>query len=298
MGLRVLVGGWICYNRTILMYFLEKLCRFKQIPEFLIDLNLKTDISWVRRLTDSNPDSTRELVDQLSVENQLPYSKMQLRDKFHMPQFFDKSFCPISFFYLGMLTRRDDFFMCLPNLNMKTIFSDYFNEIHKVNTGTLYAEMMSSFAQKPDLPKLFANNWSIYISQLPEAVFLSVNENFYRTTFYSLLHQFLSHLYVWRMESSHASGRSDLEMEGKFHTPFAGLRFLMEFKYISNAKLQNRKSEIDTFQPPELDWAQLEGYARDQSRQYPEQQIRSYLIYCFGNKGFRVFPLEQRERSS
>jgi len=140
-------SGEALYNSTILMYFLEKLCRFKQIPEFLIDLKLKTDISWVRRLTDSNPDSTRELVDQLSIENQLPYSKMQLRDKFDMPQFFDKSFYPISFFYLGMLTRRDDFFMCLPNLNMKTIFSDYFNEIHKVNTGTLYGEMMSSFAQ-------------------------------------------------------------------------------------------------------------------------------------------------------
>jgi hypothetical protein len=39
-------------------------------------------------------------------------------EKFNMSQFFEKSFYPISFYYLGMLTKRDDQYMCLPNLNM------------------------------------------------------------------------------------------------------------------------------------------------------------------------------------
>ncbi len=285
--------GDALYNSTILMYFLEKLARFKEIPEFLTDLNLKTDISWVRRLTSSNAHRTKELVNQLTIENRLPYSKIQLRDKFDMSQFFEKSFYPISFFYLGMLTREDDYFMRLPNQNMKDIFTEYFNQIHHVDTGTLYSEMMAAFAENPDLPKLFADYWSIYISQLPEAVFASVNENFYRTTFYDLCRQFLSHLYVWRMEGSMPSGRSDLEMEGKYHTVFAADRYLMEFKYVSNAK--SKGLDLKAFQPLEKDLAQLEGYHRDQCNQHPAKKIRSYLIYCFGNKGFRIFPLSECE---
>ena len=280
------------YNSTILMYFLEKLTRFGEITQYLTDLNLKTDIAWIRRLTSSNPEHTHELVDQLLAENRLNYNSVQLTEKFDMSQFFEKSFYPISFFYLGMLTRRSNYEMCLPNQNMQTIFADYFNTLYKINVGTLYTQMMTSFVDNPDLPKLFADFWDIYVSQLPEAVFARVNENFYRTTFYSLCQQFLSQFYVWRMENSHASGRSDLEMEGKYHTRFSADRYLMEFKYFSNAK--SKDLDLDSFCPPEQDWNQLAGYHQEQCTSYPEMNISSYLIYCFGNIGFRVFPLVER----
>ena len=283
--------GEALYNSTILMYFLEKLARFREIPQYLTDLNLKTDISWIKRLTSSNPTHTHELVDQLLIENQLSYNTLQLRDKFDMSQFFEKSFYPISFFYLGMLTRQTNYTMVLPNQNMKEIFVEYFNILNKIDVGTLYTEMMSSFAENPDLPKLFADYWEIYVSQLPEAVFARVNENFYRTTFYDLCRQFLSHLYVWRLESSGASGRSDLEMEGKYHTRFAADLYLMEFKYYSNAK--SKGIDVDQFSPAEKDWNQIAGYDADRRREYPQKNIQSYLIYCFGNQGFRVFPLHK-----
>ncbi|MCP4155577.1 MAG: AAA family ATPase, partial [bacterium] len=50
------------FNSTILMYFLRQFIDEKEIPEYLIDVNLKTDVSWVKRLTASNPDNTKELV--------------------------------------------------------------------------------------------------------------------------------------------------------------------------------------------------------------------------------------------
>ena len=287
--------GTSLYNSTILMFFLEKLTDLKCIPEFLTDVNLKTDISWIRRLTSSNPQHTKDLVGQLTIENRLRYSKAQLIEKFDMSQFFEKSFYPISFFYLGMLTKKDDYYMQLPNINMKAIFSEYFNEVHHVDMATRYAEMMSAFDASPDLPKLFGDYWTHYISQLPEAVFASVNENFYRTTFYDLCRQFLSHLYIWRMESSYPGGRSDLEMEGKYHTRFARDRYLMEFKYISNSQADRRKLKIVDFVAPEQDRKQLMTYHRAQREEYPEQRIQSFLIYCFGNRGFRVFPQENQD---
>ena len=47
---------------------------------------------------------------------------------------------PVSFYYLGMFTKRDDQYMCLPNLNMRSIFVDYFNEIYKIDVSTKYAQ--------------------------------------------------------------------------------------------------------------------------------------------------------------
>lgn len=109
------------------MYFLKKFIDSKKITEYLIDVNLKTDISWVKRLTASNPANTEELVNRLLIENRLSYNKMALSEKFNMSQFFEKSFYPISFYYLGMLTKQDEQYMCLPNLNMKSMLADYFN---------------------------------------------------------------------------------------------------------------------------------------------------------------------------
>jgi hypothetical protein len=82
--------GEALYNSTLVMYFLNRLCREKTIPKHLIDLNLKTDISWVRRLTASNPKNTEEFVHQLTLHNRIAYDDMLLVEKFN---FRGSSFC-------------------------------------------------------------------------------------------------------------------------------------------------------------------------------------------------------------
>jgi hypothetical protein len=313
-------GGEGIFNSTILMYFMKKFIDYRKIPEYMIDVNLKTDISWVKRLTASNPANTGELVNQLLIDNRLSYNKLALSEKFSMSQFFEKSFYPISFYYLGMLTKRDDQYMCLPNLNMKSIFVDYFNELNHIDVSTKYAELMAGFIHHPDIPGLFAGYWELYVSQLPEAIFQQVNENFYRTTFFDLCRQHLSGYFTWNLESSYASGRTDLEFIGKYHTKFAGLRFLLEFKYYSNARLKkisrspaeparekkNGQSgepgpgkktgkkdtaKISGFQPPEKDIKQLKAYGAEWKNHHNHPGNKTFLVYCFGNQGFRVFPV-------
>jgi hypothetical protein len=292
------------FNSTILMYFLKKFTGYKQIPKYLIDVNLKTDISWVKRLTASNPANTEELVNQLLIENRIPYNDMFLLEKFNMSQFFEKSFYPISFYYLGMLTKEDGHYMCLPNLNMRSIFVDYFNDIYKIDVSTKYAELMAGFINNPDIPALFAGYWELYISQLPEAIFRQVNENFYRTTFFELCRQHLSDYFTWALEKSYSSGRTDLEFIGKYHTTFAGLRYLLEFKYYSNTQWRKMSrtlpglstgkktgGKISQFQAPEKDIKQLRAYEAQWKKEHPQAGNKSFLVYCFGNQGFRVFPL-------
>lgn len=281
--------GDALYNSTMLMHFLHDFVRFKQIPRQLTDLNLRTDLSWVRRITGSIPENTKEFVDQLTLQNVIPYDEDLLTAKFNMSQFFDKDFYPVSFYYLGMLTKQDSFFLKLPNLNMRKIFVEYFNELHHIDVSTKYAEIMQRFVNQPNLPDLFADYWRLYVSQLPEVIFQQVNENFYRTTFYELCSRYLSKWFTWNVERSYPQGRSDLEFVGKYHEEFAGLRMVIEFKYCSNTEFKTFKTTIEDFQLQEEDTRQIAGYVEGLQQEYPEAKTSQFVIYCFGNQGFRVF---------
>ncbi len=283
--------GEALYNSTMLLYFLVHFCENQTIPHYLTDLNLKTDLSWVRRITGSTQASTEGFVDQLITQNSIAYNQSFLISKFNMAQFFKKDFYPISFYHLGMLTKQDDFFMTLPNLNMRQIFVEYFNELHHIDVSTKYADMMQSFVKQPDLPELFSDYWQLYVSQLPEAIFQQVNENFYRTTFMQLCSTYLSKWFTWNVERSYPQGRSDLEFVGKYHEQFAGLRYVIEFKYYSNTEFTTFKTTIADFQLQEADTAQIAGYVAGLQQEYPEARISQFVIYCIGNQGFRVFEI-------
>ena len=283
--------GEALYNSTILIYFLRYFTLYKEIPEALTDLNLKTDLSWVRRITSGRPGDTEEFVGQLTRENRIAYDRDFLISKFDMRQFFDKGFYPISFFYLGMLTKADRFYMCLPNLNLRQIFVQYFNELHQIDVSTRYAELMQAFVNHPNLEWLFAGYWEQYVSQLPAAIFENVNENFYRTTFFELCSRYLSPWFTWNVERSYPQGKSDLEFVGKYHEQFAGLRWVIEFKYFSNTATRAKKFRIDQFALIETDDDQIRGYAEGLRQEYPEAKVALFVIYCFGNQGFRIFAL-------
>ncbi|MBF0204121.1 MAG: AAA family ATPase [Desulfamplus sp.] len=282
------------YNSTMLLYFLYWFCNYKNIPKHLTDLNLRTDLSWIRRLTGSNPNCTEEFVNQLTINNAIRYDDRFLVTKFDMHQFFHKDFFPVSFFYLGMLTRYDDFYLKLPNLNMRQIFVEYFNELHRIDVSTKYAEMMQGFIDTLNIYQLFEDYWSLYVSQLPEAIFQKMNENFYRTTFFELCSRYLSSWFTFNVERSYPQGRSDLEFVGKYHERFAGVRIVIEFKYFSNAELKKMQKTIKNFELRKEDTVQIAGYVQGLKAEYPLSEypnikISQYVIYCFGNKGFRVF---------
>jgi hypothetical protein len=143
--------GEAVYNATILFYFLNWFCEFKTIPEYLTDLNLKTELLWVRRITGSNPDNTKGFVDKLLLDGNIEFDKTFLISKFNMSQFFEKGFYPISFFYLGMLTRQDDFSLTLPNLNMRRIFVEYFNELHRIDVSTLKKTKIAASVRETEI---------------------------------------------------------------------------------------------------------------------------------------------------
>lgn len=281
--------GEAIYNATSLMYFLRELTQHRRPPQILIDLNLRTELAWVRRITGSNPGNTEAFVDQMTTENRIDYNQDALTAKFNMYQFFEPAFFPISFFYLGMLTRLDDFSLTLPNLSMRKIFAEYFNELNQIDVSTRYRDMMQAFVNQPNLERLFAGYWREYVSQLPEAIFQKVNENFYRTTFYELCSRYLSRWFSWHVERSYPQGKSDLEFVGKYNEKYANLRWIIEFKYYSNSEFKTLNTPLAAFQLQPEDTEQITGYAHGLRQEFPRAQIEQYVIYCIGNQGFRLF---------
>jgi hypothetical protein len=90
------------------------------------------------------------------------------------------------------------------------------------------------------------------------------------------------------VERSYPSGRSDLEFVGKYHERFAGLRWVIEFKYLSNAEFAKYHVTPEAFPLQEEDTVQIAGYVKGLRKEYPEAHIRQFVIYCFGNQGFQV----------
>ncbi|MFH0926027.1 MAG: AAA family ATPase, partial [bacterium] len=224
------------YNSTILTYFLKKLALSGgKIPREIIDENLRTDLNWIKRLTQKE-ENAKEMLETLLLEKELPYDSKMITSKFNMNQFFEKDFYSLSLFYLGMLTFKNNFKMQFPNLTIKQIFTEYFNAIENIEVSKGYTDIFERFVEDLDIEALFQGYWDVYVKQLPAQIFDKVNENFYRTTFYELCTRYLSHVFTFAIENNYPSGRVDWEMLGKFHTKYKHQKYLIEFKYFSNAE--------------------------------------------------------------
>lgn len=290
-GYRFLPDAPEClYNSTILTYFLKRFAiNNGKIPHEIIDENLRTDVSWIRRLT-SKQENARQLLENIILKKELPYDNRMLRSKFNMNQFFEKDFYPISLFYLGMMTFKNEFLMELPNQTMTSIFTEYFSIIEDIEVSKGYTDMFSSFMDDLDINKLFKGYWDVYVKRLPAQIFDKVNENFYRTTFFELCTRYLAGNFTFSIEAQYPCGRSDFEMLGKYHTRYKDKKFLVEFKYLTNA--EGRKQKILKIRKPRAkDVEQVKEYEKEILREFPEYNVTKSIIYIMGNKGIKCFSI-------
>jgi len=279
------------YNSTILSFFLKKIVMNDgEIPIDFIDDNLKTDINWIKRLT-IREENTKEMLSKLIFDNELRYDQNMVRSKFNMNQFFEKDFYPVSLFYLGMLTIKDRYSMCFPNQTMKTIFADYYNTVEKIEVSSGYTDYFIQFMKDLDIEKLFAGYWKTYVGQIPAQAMDKANENFFRTTFYELCHRYLSTDFVFNIEVNYPSGRSDWELLGKYHTEFKNIKYIIEFKHFS--KEEARKKKVASLKKPfDDDVIQVNGYATDILKDFPEYKMSKFIIYTIGAEKFKFFRVE------
>lgn len=95
------------------------------------------------------------------------------------------------------------------------------------------------------------------------------------------------------VERSYPKGKSDLEFVGKFHEKYARMRWVIEFKYYSNQSMRKEKIDLKIFKAQDDDVKQVQGYADDLHKEYPEVEISQFVIYCFANQDFRVYQVKE-----
>lgn len=294
-GYRFLPDAEPLFNSTILTYFFKNFAELRgEIPEELVDENLRTDIGWIRRLTVTQ-ENAKETLDALVIDGGLPYSRSDLRSKFNKHKFFDKRFYPISLYYLGMTTLAGNYRMQLPNLTMRGIYMDYYNSLHRIaDDARCYAPVYEHFTHDRRLEPLVENYFKEYLGQFPAQVFDKINENFIRCSFYELASRYLGQCFTFALETNLPSGRADLVMTGIPGTDFHNDCRVVEFKYLK-AREQDEVARLDA--PREEDVRQVNGYARDINVQFPKYRTRTYVVYLAAGKACRVWETTRHPNS-
>ena len=286
-GYRFSPKGEKLFNATILTYFLKKFAVNKgEVPEEMIDENLRTDIGWLRRLTLSLENS-KAMLDALVIDNGLYYNVADLSSKFNKQKFFVKNFFPVSLFYLGMTTLFNDYRMMLPNLTMRSIYMDYYNVLNRIDGGAMrYAPVYERFTQERDFESLVRNYFEQYLGQFPAQVFDKINENFIRCSFFELVSRYLSSCYTFAIEQNNSEGRADFEMTGIPGTDYYTDDRLVEFKYYK-AKEAEKMLASDAPLPEHVE--QMHRYAEDTLRHFPNYKVRAYVVYICANRGWKCW---------
>ena len=286
-GYRFSPKGEKLFNATILTYFLKNFAtRHGEVPEEMIDENLRTDIGWLRRLTLSLENS-KAMLDALVIDNGLAYNVADLSSKFNKQKFFDKNFYPVSLFYLGMTTLQNGFRMTLPNLTMRSIYMDYYNVLNRIDGGAnRYVPTYERFVDERDFESLVRNYFEQYLGQFPAQVFDKINENFIRCSFFELVSRYLSSCYTFAIEQNNSEGRADFEMTGIPGTDYYTDDRLVEFKYYK-AKEAEKMLASDAPLPEHVE--QVHRYAEDTLRHFPNYKVRTYVVYICANRGWKCW---------
>ena len=222
------------YNSTIANWYLRTLVvDHGRIPRDPIDANVRTDIGWFRRLAGAKAfEKVRGYVER--GEGEIA-NRAGLLTKFGRVKFFSEEFYPYALYYLGLMTFKSPFKVGIPNLTIKNMFIDYYDELSECTN--IDAARRAFVGACEDLAlnggtwkELFTQYWIHYVkARIPAQAYDQMNENFFRLTFTSRCWDALSTFYSFQQELNTPEGRVDF-----LATPKPGVAkpaCLIEYKY-------------------------------------------------------------------
>ena len=239
-GYRFLPDAEPLYNPTICNWYLFnfKSDRGRQPPD-VIDSNVRTDIGWFRRLAQTDSRALEKLRAYIERGEGEDVVRSALSSKFGRAKFFSEEFFPYALYYLGLLTFEDDITLNIPNLTIKNMFVDYYDELSEVSNvdearRALGQAIRAHLKAEGPWRDIFDAYWLHYVkARIPSQAFDKMNENFFRTTFTSRCLDWLSTYYSFETEYNSSEGRCDFLAVPKAGSPRPAM--LVEFKNFTNA---------------------------------------------------------------
>ncbi len=294
-GYRFTPGAGHLFNSTICNWYLQNLVAERRIPWAVIDANVRTDIGWFRRLAQTDAralEKVRAYVERGEGEIVNPAA---LSAKFGRAKFFSEEFFPYALYYLGLLTFESRFSLKIPNLTIKNMFVDYYDELSEFTNVDEARRAFGLAAEALALnggtwKNLFDAYWLHYVkARIPAQAFDKMNENFFRTTFTSRCMDYLTTFYSFETEYNSSEGRCDFLAIPK--PGVAKPAQLVEFKYFTNAAAEKGKilgrTEPDA-ETVEQALAYRKALARRPDWNHP---IAVTVVEVCGNTGYNWFAL-------
>ena len=281
------------YNATICNWYLQQLVAERRIPRIVIDSNVRTDIGWFRRLAQTSKralDKLRAYIERGEGEG---VNLSALSAKFGRAKFFSEEFFPYALYYLGLLTFENRFRLNIPNLTIRNMFVDYYDELSEFKNVDEARRAFSLAAESLALAdgtwrNLFDAYWQHYVkARIPAQAFDKMNENFFRTTFTSRCLDYLADFYSFETEYNSSEGRCDFLAVPKVGSPKPAR--LVEFKYFTNAAAEKVLGrDTPDAETVEQALAYRKALARRPDWNYT---IDATVVEVCGNTGYNWFDL-------
>ena len=284
------------YNSTICNWYLFNFVSYKgKQPPDIIDANVRTDIGWFRRLAQTNSHALEKVRAYVERGEGEDIVRSALSAKFGRAKFFSEDFFPYALYYLGLLTFEDEMTFNIPNLTVKNMFVDYYDELSEF-TNVDEARRAFGAAVKAHVKTggtwrgIFDAYWLHYVkARIPAQAFDKMNENFFRTTFTSRCMDVLPMFYSFETEYNSSEGRCDF-----LAIPKAGVAKpaqLVEFKYFTNAAAEKGRV-LGRTEPDAETVAQALAYRQALARRPDwKSEIAVAIVEVCGNAGYNWFDI-------
>ena len=295
-GYRFLPDTEPLYNSTICNWYLFNFRSNKgRQPRTFVDSNVRTDIAWFRRLAQTNDRALEKLRADIERGEGEMANESSLSAKFGRAKFFSEDFFPYALYYLGLMTFEDEMTFNIPNLTIRNMFVDYYDELSEFPNvdearrcfGLAARELVKADGTWRDL---FEAYWRHYVkARIPAQAFDQMNENFFRTTFTSRSLDFLSPYYSFETEYNSSEGRCDFLAVPKAGSPKPAM--LVEFKYFTNAAAE--KGNVLGRATPDAETVEQALAYRKALARRPDwnHPISMAVVEVCGNSGYNWFNL-------
>ena len=294
-GYHFIPGTEPLYNSTICNWYLRSLVNARKQPRTFIDTNVRTDVAWFRRLAQTEARALEKLRAYIERGEGEMANESDLSAKFGRAKFFSEEFFPYALYYLGLLTFEDDVTLNIPNLTIKNMFVDYYDELSEVSNAdearrafglAIHAHLKSGGSWKA----IFDAYWLHYVkARIPAQAFDKMNENFFRTTFTSRCLDWLAPYYSFETEYNSSEGRCDFLAVPKVGSPKPAM--VVEFKYFTNTAAE-KGNVLGRTEPDAETIKQALDYRKALARRPDwDHPIDVTVVEVCGNTGYNWFDL-------
>lgn len=270
------------YNSDMVLYFANYYVQYKQYPEEMLDINITSDYSKVRkifRIGGFENDKLKILERLIKGERVL----VALTSQFS----FEKAGFPTEdmlslLFYMGFLTIKkkwgDKYELAMPNKVIRDIYFDYFLQVmeEKAQTNRDLYELGNALDELiwENNPKPILEVLEVALINLTKRDFQNMDEKHVQAMFYSYLN--LSKMYEVKSEYESDKKHFDILM---LETPIAESKyeFIFEFKYEKKAGEKRTKTILEKAK------AQMEEYlAQNELSNHPK--MKGWVVVVVGDK--------------